>query len=482
MHKFSIVIALASVTAFSFNNAIAAGVAGEIEEVMVSANTMDDELSGKTEAASVGTVLAEQIEHRPVLRPAEILETIPGMVITQHSGGGKANQYFLRGFNLDHSTDFASYIEGAPVNNVTHGHGQGYTDLNFLVPELLDKLVYKKGPYYASSGDFSSAGSAQLFYANQKDSNKITLTLAEDNYQRLLFVGGTAVGAEGNLVYGIENLHDDGQVQKHTSREELHDGGQARGRKPRPHNAIPEGTSKVAIEPELESESDVVSVHSTDDEAEIADVRERPEVDLDDLHNKLFPEEACSEPSSEPISSSVPLPASSISSSEPSILTSSVPLLRSHKPGPTPSMYTAAKKTKKRPAEADDPEADDPGPKEHQRKKKKGKKLAKLAHKAAKPAAKKKKKKKAERSAYEGDSKTHYSEKASRVAESYKKTIDLTKVAMKAAINRVYSAGYHAELKRRKKQRVDEEKAKTDARAFGRQCRDLWLTMVDKKK
>ena len=210
MHKFSIVIALASVTAFSFNNAIAAGVAGEIEEVMVSANTMDDELSGKTEAASVGTVLAEQIEHRPVLRPAEILETIPGMVITQHSGGGKANQYFLRGFNLDHSTDFASYIEGAPVNNVTHGHGQGYTDLNFLVPELLDKLVYKKGPYYASSGDFSSAGSAQLFYANQKDSNKITLTLAEDNYQRLLFVGGTAIGAEGNLVYGIENLHDDG--------------------------------------------------------------------------------------------------------------------------------------------------------------------------------------------------------------------------------------------------------------------------------
>merc|ERR1712078_503354 len=168
-----------------------------------------------------------------------------------------------------------------------------------------------------------------------------------------------------------EYIHDDAKVQKQTSREELHDGGQARGRKPRPHNAIPKGTSKVAIEPELESESDVVSVHSTDDEAEIADVRERPEVDLDDLHNKLFPEEACSEPSSEPISDIAPLPASSISSSEPSILTSSLPLLRSHKPGPTPSMYTAAKKTKKRPAEADDPEADDPGPKEQQRKKKK---------------------------------------------------------------------------------------------------------------
>merc|ERR1712078_356600 len=180
-----------------------------------------------------------------------------------------------------------------------------------------------------------------------------------------------------------EYIHDDAKVQKQTSREELHDGGQARGRKPRPHNAIPKGTSKVAIEPEFEPESDVVSVDSTDDEAEIADVRERPEVDLDDLHNKLFPEEACSEPSSEPssepISSSAPLPASSISSSEPSIVTSSVPLLRSHKPGPTPSMYTAAKKTKKRPAEADDPEADDPGPKEQQRKKKK-KKGNKKAH------------------------------------------------------------------------------------------------------
>merc|ERR1712078_938910 len=194
-----------------------------------------------------------------------------------------------------------------------------------------------------------------------------------------------------------EYIHDDAKVQKQTSREELHDGGQARERKPRPHNAIPEGTSKVAIEPELESESDVVSVHSTDDDAEIADVRERPEVDLDDLLNKLFPEEACSEPSSEPISSSVPLPASSISSSEPSILTSSVPLLRSHKPRPKDKGQKATsrgkrikgKKRKKDKGQKRPAEADDPGPKEHQRKKKKGKKLAKLAHKAAKPAAKK---------------------------------------------------------------------------------------------
>ena len=187
----------------------AAGVSGEIEQVFVSANTVKDSLQGNAEAASVGTVLAEQIEHRPMLRPAEVLETIPGMVITQHSGGGKANQYFLRGFNLDHSTDFASYIEGAPVNNVSHGHGQGYTDLNFLIPELLDRMVYKKGPYYASEGDFSSAGSSRMTYANRLDSNKIKVSVGEDGYRRALLVGGTSQG-DDNFVYAVEGVRDDG--------------------------------------------------------------------------------------------------------------------------------------------------------------------------------------------------------------------------------------------------------------------------------
>ena len=90
------------------------------------------------------------------------METVPGLVATQHSGNGKANQYYLRGFNLDHGTDFATFVDGVPINLPTHAHGQGYTDLNFLIPELVDQIHYRKGPYYADVGDFGSVGSAHV--------------------------------------------------------------------------------------------------------------------------------------------------------------------------------------------------------------------------------------------------------------------------------------------------------------------------------
>ena len=89
------------------------------------------------------------LKSRPALRPGEVLEFVPGVIVTQHSGDGKANQYFLRGFNLDHGTDFATSVDGMPVNMPTHGHGQGYTDLNFLIPELVQRIDYRKGPYFA---------------------------------------------------------------------------------------------------------------------------------------------------------------------------------------------------------------------------------------------------------------------------------------------------------------------------------------------
>ena len=98
-----------------------------------------------------------------------MLETVPGVVITQHSGEGKANQYYLRGFNLDHGTDFATTVAGMPVNMPTHGHGQGYSDLNFLIPELVSGVQYSKGPYFADQGDFATAGSANINYASALD-------------------------------------------------------------------------------------------------------------------------------------------------------------------------------------------------------------------------------------------------------------------------------------------------------------------------
>jgi hypothetical protein len=123
-------------------------------------------LVGTATAASEGTIDQAQISTLPVLRPGEVLEEIPGLIVTQHSGEGKANQYYLRGFQLDHGTDLAATIAGIPVNMPTHAHGQGYSDINWLMPELVSFVTFKKGPYYADEGDFSTAGSYDLFYRN----------------------------------------------------------------------------------------------------------------------------------------------------------------------------------------------------------------------------------------------------------------------------------------------------------------------------
>ncbi|HEY1905106.1 MAG TPA: Plug domain-containing protein, partial [Myxococcaceae bacterium] len=122
---------------------------------------------GTSSSASAGTYTRELIEDRPLQRPGEVLELVPGLIVTQHSGAGKANQFFLRGFNLDHGTDFATYVEGIPVNLPTHAHGQGYMDLNWLIPELISRADYWIGPYYAENGDFSSAGAARIYYASE---------------------------------------------------------------------------------------------------------------------------------------------------------------------------------------------------------------------------------------------------------------------------------------------------------------------------
>lgn len=165
-----------------------------------------------SDAASEGTITAALIANRPALRPGEILEFVPGMIVAQHSGDGKANQYYLRGFNLDHGTDFATYVDGMPVNMRTHGHGQGYTDLNFLIPELVSKVRYRKGPYYADEGDFASAGAAHMGLADKLDEGFASLTAGADAYRRGLVVNSASVG-NGNLLYALELGHNDGPWQ-----------------------------------------------------------------------------------------------------------------------------------------------------------------------------------------------------------------------------------------------------------------------------
>lgn len=164
---------------------------------------------GKKLSAAEGTVGSADIENRPVLRTGEILEFVPGMVVTQHSGSGKANQYFLRGFNLDHGTDFNSSIDGMPINMRTHGHGQGYTDLNFIIPELIGSIDYRKGAYYAEVGDFSGAGAAAFKLKNRLDENLLAFTGGENNYGRLLAAGEVEL-TQGRLLLGVERQVSDG--------------------------------------------------------------------------------------------------------------------------------------------------------------------------------------------------------------------------------------------------------------------------------
>ncbi|MCW5572423.1 MAG: TonB-dependent receptor [Steroidobacteraceae bacterium] len=200
-------VAAVALTALIGVDARAGGITGaDLEEVTVRANRLP--LTGLPRAASEGTVLGEQLEYRPLLRVGELLETVPGLVVTQHTGDGKANQYFLRGFNLDHGTDFATRVEGMPVNMPTHGHGQGYMDVNFVIPELVERIVYRKGTYYADLGNFSAVGAAELQYVDAVRPF-IAVSGGEDNYVRALAAGSMPL-AGGSLLAGFEYDHTDG--------------------------------------------------------------------------------------------------------------------------------------------------------------------------------------------------------------------------------------------------------------------------------
>jgi hypothetical protein len=181
----------------------------ELERVEVTGRHYDNAV-GTTDAASQGTIRAELLKSRPALRPGEVLEFVPGVIVTQHSGDGKANQYFLRGFNLDHGTDFATSVNGVPVNMPTHGHGQGYADLNFLIPELVDRIEYRKGPYFARSGDFSAAGSADIAYRTSLAAPFAALTLGQRGYQRIVGGGSTDLTPGLTLLGAIELQRNDG--------------------------------------------------------------------------------------------------------------------------------------------------------------------------------------------------------------------------------------------------------------------------------
>ena len=169
--------------------------------------TSDSATSGQADlqpaSASETIISGEELNSRPVSRVGEVLEAVPGLIVTQHSGEGKANQYFLRGFNLDHGTDLAISVDGMPVNMPTHGHGQGYADINFLITELVQSVNVRKGPYFADKGDFASAGTVGIDYVSKLPKNIAELTFGSFGYARALAAGSTAVG-EGTLLTAFE--------------------------------------------------------------------------------------------------------------------------------------------------------------------------------------------------------------------------------------------------------------------------------------
>ncbi len=169
----------------------------------------EDDLVGVAESATQGTVGAKEIEDRPILRSGEVLETVPGLIITQHAGGGKANQYFLRGFNLDHGTDFAVFLDDMPLNLPSHAHGEGYSDMNTVIPEFVQRVNFEKGPYYADVGNFGSAGSAHLEFFNTLPENFFQVEGGMYGYARAVFGVSQKVGS-GSLLFGGEGYYDDG--------------------------------------------------------------------------------------------------------------------------------------------------------------------------------------------------------------------------------------------------------------------------------
>ena len=168
---------------------------------------------GIADSANAGVVTGKQLAARTVYRPGELLEVTPGLIVSQHSGEGKANQFYLRGFNLDHGTDLRTTIDGMLVNQRSHSHGQGWSDVNWLIPELAGTLDYHKGPYAAEDGDFAAAGSVSVHYVDTLPKTLVSLGVGENGYRRGLIAGSSAAPG-GNLLYALELFHNDGPFTK----------------------------------------------------------------------------------------------------------------------------------------------------------------------------------------------------------------------------------------------------------------------------
>jgi outer membrane cobalamin receptor len=163
-----------------------------------------------TSAATEQTIRAKDLELRPSSTPSDILRLVPGLVIAQHAGGGKADQIFLRGFDADHGTDVAVFIDGIPVNMVSHAHGQGYADLHWLIPEIVDHVEVYKGPYFTQFGDFGTAGAVNIVTKRRDKDTTLGITAGSFDTQRCLGIVSPPEGTPLTPFIAFEAYHNNG--------------------------------------------------------------------------------------------------------------------------------------------------------------------------------------------------------------------------------------------------------------------------------
>ncbi len=206
-HRAAFTLALSWATALSATAPCRADNDPPVPQVQVEGSRTSQ--LGLADSANAGTVTQKQLEMRTVYRPGELLEVTPGLVVSQHSGEGKANQFYLRGFNLDHGTDLRTMVDGMPVNQRSHAHGQGWTDLNFLIPELVSRLDYRKGPYSSQVGDFGSAGSVAIQFVDRLPQPTASVGFGQQGFARSALAVSPTL-EQGAMVLGLEVLHKDG--------------------------------------------------------------------------------------------------------------------------------------------------------------------------------------------------------------------------------------------------------------------------------
>ena len=201
---------MATVIAAGFAlHGLAAAQNGDASLGTVNVQSSRNSMLGEAGTASEGVVTQQQLDARTVYRPGELLEAVPGLIVSQHSGEGKANQFYLRGFNLDHGTDLRTTVDGMLVNQRSHSHGQGWTDVNFLIPELASLLDYRKGPFFAAEGDFSAAGAVNVKYANSLDQGIASFGVGQNGYARTL-LANSPKWRDGTVLYALELMHNNG--------------------------------------------------------------------------------------------------------------------------------------------------------------------------------------------------------------------------------------------------------------------------------